>query len=1200
VKPIKLTLSGLNSFREEQEIDFSHLCQGNVFGIFGSTGSGKSTIIDAITLALFGKVERAPGKVQGIVNKGSDAASVCFDFALAGAEETKVYRVERKYVIGKEGNIACRLARISELKYDGAVVLAEKISQVDAKVEEILGLTVDDFTRAVVLPQGKFAEFLSLKGTERREMLERIFNLGEFGEMLVNVASAEYKELDASVKALQAEQAGLGEASKEALELARASVTEATREALERQVTLDAHNRQMEQARVVVELQQAFCSAQLAQQQLDSEADIHAKIEQKLSKLTKAIGLEDSLKLCDESEQSFVVALEKSQTAAIKLQSARQTEEVCAQALQKAADERASREPSLTSLCHDLKRAMIQDNKLREYLAEEAKEMDVLRVAQSNLELLERQVEDFSRREKGASENLAMLTLEIRKCFVTPEIRSAIEQASKSEIDWKHAVSKQQEIKAELDQRSLALARSQQTLMEAQEKNRLAQSEHAQAKREYSELNSAEPPDVDSHQRDLVGRRRLQLEQLKALWAEQDRIASRREVVRKKSIELGLRSSELGKQLQFIKSQVLAAEHEVASAEAALKTSTHASMAVELARQLMLGEACPVCGSTEHPSPVAYGANKNIEKLNLEVQSARAEYTRLVQQSATKEAENQSLDKEQGDIAESLCNIDSELRRIQAEKDSISACFPPEWTHLAPAEIETKVLTQVQELEARTALRNAWLDDCNTKRLEEREKNNKLSLAQQALVVAEQSLAALTGEVATLSEKWKKAAAYASELQDVHAQALLALNTEDLAALKNKTAALDRRSRELTSTQQEMEQKRSELQAALRDLENKTVLERELISRAQSRVQSLQMQMTELTQEINTVTAGRPVEEVRQEAEGMLNKLRETEQLAQKQMSLARAEVDALAQETARSAAQLQAAEETREKAAQQLNRALADAGFSSREAVEEALDNRLYQAEWVKQIQNYQQKRLVIAAELERLTTALAGRHVSNEQWQSLNSTTATLKLAQESALQRQGQAQARLADIEARHVRFVELEKQKQHFIHERDLLQELVSLLRGNALVEFLATEHLQAIAGAATEWLRILTSERYALEVDPEGSFVIRDDGNGGQKRPVHTLSGGETFVASLALALALSAQIQLRGRYPLEFFFLDEGFGTLDPELLETVMTCLERMQGQHMSIGIISHVPELKERIQRKVLVTAADPGGRGSRLKVV
>jgi exonuclease SbcC len=102
-----------------------------------------------------------------------------------------------------------------------------------------------------------------------------------------------------------------------------------------------------------------------------------------------------------------------------------------------------------------------------------------------------------------------------------------------------------------------------------------------------------------------------------------------------------------------------------------------------------------------------------------------------------------------------------------------------------------------------------------------------------------------------------------------------------------------------------------------------------------------------------------------------------------------------------------------------------------------------------------------------------------------------------------------------------------------------------------------------------------------------------------KRPVSTLSGGETFLASLALALALSAQIQLRGRYPLEFFFLDEGFGTLDQELLESVIASLEKLYMERLTVGVISHVPELRARLPRRLIVQPADAEGGGSRVTV-
>lgn len=98
-----------------------------------------------------------------------------------------------------------------------------------------------------------------------------------------------------------------------------------------------------------------------------------------------------------------------------------------------------------------------------------------------------------------------------------------------------------------------------------------------------------------------------------------------------------------------------------------------------------------------------------------------------------------------------------------------------------------------------------------------------------------------------------------------------------------------------------------------------------------------------------------------------------------------------------------------------------------------------------------------------------------------------------------------------------------------------------------------------------------------------------------------MSGGETFVVSLVLALALSSQLQLKGNVQLEFFFLDEGFGTLDSVLLDRVIEILEEIKWKEkIKIGIISHVEELKIRIPRRLEVTAAIPGEIGSRVKLV
>ena len=179
MRPIELTLQGLHSFKNRQTVDFSKLLDAGVFGIFGPTGAGKSTILDAVTLALYGSVERAPNKTTGILNQSSESVEVSLIFELGQGIQRRRYKVERVYKRKAEFNLENKISRLSEISGtdDSAKVIADKQGDVNTHVAKIIGLSMEDFTRAVVLPQGKFAEFLKLVGAERNKMLQRLFNL---------------------------------------------------------------------------------------------------------------------------------------------------------------------------------------------------------------------------------------------------------------------------------------------------------------------------------------------------------------------------------------------------------------------------------------------------------------------------------------------------------------------------------------------------------------------------------------------------------------------------------------------------------------------------------------------------------------------------------------------------------------------------------------------------------------------------------------------------------------------------------------------------------------------------------------------------------------------------------------------------------------------------------------------------------------
>ncbi len=167
MRPIRLQMIGFGAFRDGTEVDFADL---ELVALVGGTGSGKSTIIDAITFALFGRIARLDaGSVEPVINALSAEARVLFEFDVAGASYPAA-RVVRRTKTGAT-------TKEARLESDGEV-LAEGPKELAAGVEELLGLNFDRFNRVVVLPQGKFAAFLHDRPSSRQDLMRRLLDLG--------------------------------------------------------------------------------------------------------------------------------------------------------------------------------------------------------------------------------------------------------------------------------------------------------------------------------------------------------------------------------------------------------------------------------------------------------------------------------------------------------------------------------------------------------------------------------------------------------------------------------------------------------------------------------------------------------------------------------------------------------------------------------------------------------------------------------------------------------------------------------------------------------------------------------------------------------------------------------------------------------------------------------------------------------------
>ncbi|HUD39190.1 MAG TPA: SMC family ATPase, partial [Streptosporangiaceae bacterium] len=168
-------------------------------------------------------------------------------------------------------------------------------------------------------------------------------------------------------------------------------------------------------------------------------------------------------------------------------------------------------------------------------------------------------------------------------------------------------------------------------------------------------------------------------------------------------------------------------------------------------------------------------------------------------------------------------------------------------------------------------------------------------------------------------------------------------------------------------------------------------------------------------------------------------------------------------------------------------------------------------------------------------------------------------------------------------------ELQAQVAAHVEEERVASMLGRLLRASSFERWLCGEALDSLVAEASETLMELSGGQYQLDRDDRNDLVVIDFSDAGATRPVHTLSGGETFQASLALALALSRQVigLSAGMRDLNSMFLDEGFGTLDEDTLVVVGETLERLStDSDRMIGIITHVPALAARAPVQFVVS--------------
>jgi DNA repair protein SbcC/Rad50 len=1122
MRPIVMDMNGFASFREPTRVDFT---DADFFALVGPTGAGKSTVIDAMTFALYGSVPRWGRKGQ---------VSLALAPAVARATVKLVFEVDRqRYVIARElrrmgTQVSQRSVSLEQVldpgglaeKGDKTAPVAKDIDGVAAAVERLLGLSYEDFTQCVVLPQGKFADFLHAQPAIRQKILLRLLGAEHYEQMMMKANQR------ASVAAQRAETIGesllnYADATEDSEERSRAA-----------QVTLTALADQVTQTLPRIWERQAELSA--AEERLRRLRADHAAL--------SVLRVPDDVAALDSdltASQAEVARLKKAEQEAEDVDTAARGFLAAGpqrSPLELARDRRGERR-RLRARVPTLEAEALQ------LAARVEAASAAVKTGSAVLEDLRSRRDEAARDATVAGELVTRLEREhaLLGAVSVPEAVTALDERRQA------AVSAEAEAA-----RALAEVEEADTAARAACDAAVPETPLAQVARDLNDL------------RDLLAgleNARRAAGQARAAWTSaEDELPNATEALRKR--------------------------REV------LEEVQRAYVVAGLRPHLVAGEACPVCEQTVTTLPAVMtapevdDARSRLGEAERAEQDARSAAKKADLSVVKAEGELRSKVARQTSLVGSLANVLAgplasaplpATRAIEAAGTSgadgmvIDAGLVDgalaEIGALAGerAELDRAAKSAAKDMEAGRARHRAA-------QLAAARADHDVSAARDALRVARDPLVQFGApqvDAADLAVAWAALDTWAAEQKQARATDL-------------------REAREAAKTavdgHQETAAGFSEAERALARLR---VEENSAVKGDQQAMTQLS-EVTERVAELDTLLQNAPDEE------------QLTEQLAL---------IELLEDAAARAGKSLQAARAVRAKGETALA-VLARAEGTARARLSNArdsvvalgapaldgwglLDAWTELAAWAAS-QAASREQQVATASAEVSTAEVIVGQLTCELSAALAE--AAIELAPDAvvtgaapavaaALERVRAAAKRIVE---RRAEAADLRDRQQVAQEEHQVARLLGDLLRANNFQRWLVNATVDDLVEEASATLSALSSGQFDLAYD-DGDFYVIDHTDADARRSVRTLSGGETFQASLALALALSSQISAlsaAGAARLDSIFLDEGFGTLDPETLEVVATTLETLaQGERM-VGVVTHVPALAERVPVRFRVT--------------